>query len=80
VFNNMTVLLNAIAVGALLLGRRTRSLLLEGLVGMYRDNNAEKYYSPSLLSNYGVRYLLFGAVIITLALTSIVVPLIIRFL
>ena len=80
VFIAMTVLLNGIALAALLLGRRTRSLLLDGLVSMYRDYDAEKYYSPSLLSNYGVRYLLFGAVMMTLALTSIIVPLIIRFL
>jgi len=80
VFIIMTVLLNAIALAALFLGRRTRSLLLDGLVGMYQDNNAEKYYSPKLLSNYGARYLLFGGVIITLAVTAIIVPLIIRFL
>jgi len=80
VFIVMTFLLNGIAVTALYLGRRTRRLLLDGLVGMYRDNDTEKYYSPLLVSNYGVRYLLFGGVIITLALTSIIVPLIIRFL
>lgn len=80
VFILMTFLLNGIAVTALYLGRRTRRLLLDGLVGMYRDSDTAKYYSPSLVSNYGVRYLLFGGVIITLALTSIIVPLIIRFL
>ena len=38
-----------------------------------------KYYDPSLMSNYGIRYQLFAAVIGMLALTAIVVPLIIRF-
>jgi hypothetical protein len=76
----MTLLLNGIAVAALYLGRRTRRLLLDGLVGMYRDHDAVKYYNPSLVSNYGVRYLLFVGVIIILGLTSIIVPLIIRFL
>jgi hypothetical protein len=80
VFIAMTVLLNVIAVVALYLGRRTRKMLLNGLVTMYRDNDTEKYYDPSLVSNYGTRYLLFVGVIITLALTSIIVPLIIRFL
>jgi hypothetical protein len=55
-------------------------MLLSGLIAMYHDNDVEKYYDPSLVSNYGTRYLLFGGVIITLALTAIVVPLIIRFL
>ena len=79
VFIAMTVLLNAVAVAALALGRRTRRTLLGGLVAMYRDNEVDKYYDPSLMSNYGIRYLLFTGVIATLAVTAIVVPLIIRF-
>jgi hypothetical protein len=80
VFIAMTLLLNIIAVAALVLGRRTRRLLLHGLVAMYRDHEVDKYYDPSVLSNYGVRYVLFAAVIVTLAITAIIVPLIIRFL
>ncbi len=80
VFIAMTLLLNIIAVAALVLGRRTRRLLLHGLVAMYRDHEVDKYYDPSLLSDYGVRYVLFAAVIVTLAITAIIVPLIIRFL
>ena len=33
---------------------------------MYRDNEVDRYYDPSLVSNYGVRYLLFGSVIVSL--------------
>jgi hypothetical protein len=80
VFIAMTLLLNSIALAALVLGRRTRRMLLNGLVDMYQDHEVGKYYDPSLLSNYGVRYLLFAGVIIILAITAIVVPLIIRFL
>jgi hypothetical protein len=80
VFIAMTLLLNIIAVAALVLGRRTRRMLLNGLVAMYHDNEVDKYYAPSLLSNYGVRYLLFAGVIVSLAITAIIVPLIIRFL
>ena len=75
----VVVLLNVVALTALILGRRTRRLLLDGLVAMYRDNSVDRYYDPSLMSNYGVRYLLFAGVIGTLAITAIVVPLIIRF-
>ncbi|MCY4530673.1 MAG: hypothetical protein OXD46_16805 [Chloroflexi bacterium] len=78
VFILMTVLLNIVAVVALVLGRRNRGILLGGLVAMYRDNDVDRYYDPSLMSNYGVRYLLFGGVIATLGLTAIVVPIIIR--
>ncbi len=80
VFIAMTLLLNIISVAALVLGRRTRRLLLDGLVAMYHDHEVEKYYDPSLLSSYGTRYLLFAGVIVILALTAIIVPLIIRFL
>ena len=80
VFIIMTLLINAIAISALNLGKRTRQMLLDGLVKMYSDNEVEKYYDPSLMSNYNARYLLFSGVIGTLALTAIAVPLIIRFL
>ena len=75
----VVVLLNVVALAALILGRRTRRLLLDGLVAMYSDNDVRRYYDPSLMSNYGVRYLLFAGVIGTLGVTAIVVPLIIRF-
>ena len=80
VFIIMTLLMNTIAISALNLGKRTRQMLLDGLVTMYRDNEVEKYYDPSIMSNYNARYLLFSGVIGTLALTAIAVPLIIRFL
>ena len=79
VFIAMSLLVNAIAVIALLFGRGTRDKLLNGLLAMYRDNNVDRYYDASLLTNYGRRYLLFIGVILCLAVTGIVVPLIIRF-
>ena len=75
----VVVLLNVVAVTALILGRRTRRTLLDGLFAMYRDNDVHRYYNPSLMSNYGMRYLLFAGAIGILAITAIVVPLIIRF-
>jgi len=80
VFIIMTLLMNTIAISALNLGKRTRQMLLDGLVTMYRDNEVEKYYDPALMSNFNARYLLFSGIIGTLALTAIAVPLIIRFL
>ena len=47
---------------------------------MYADNQVDKYYDKSLISGYGTRYLLFGGVIIVLAVTAIMIPLVIRFL
>ncbi len=80
VFIVMTIFLNIVAVVALILGRRTRRTLLGGLVAMYRGNEVHKYYDPTLMSNYAIRYLLFASVIAILGTATIVVPLIIRFL
>ena len=55
VFIIMTLVLNIVAIAALVLGRRNRRTLLDGLVAMYRDNDVDRYYDPSLMSNYGVR-------------------------
>ncbi len=79
VFIVVSLIVNTISITALNVGRKTRSTLLSGLVEMYNDNNVAKYYSPTLLKNYGTRYLLFIGVIASLALLSIAVPLIIRF-
>jgi len=78
VFITMSLLVNGIAVMALNFGKQSRKKLLGGLLAMYQDNDVAQYYDSSLLTSYGKRYLLFTAVIVCLALTSIVVPLIIR--
>jgi hypothetical protein len=76
----MSLLVNAIAVIALNQGKRSREKLLRGVLAMYEDNNVAKYYDASLTIGYGKRYLLFTAVVVCLAVTGIVVPLIVRFL
>jgi len=78
VFIIMSLLVNAIAVIALNYGKQTRNKLLNGLLAMYHDNDVSQYYDSSLLTNYAKRYLLFTGVILCLAITAIVVPLIIR--
>ena len=78
VFIIMSLLVNGIAVMALNFGKQSRNKLLGGLLAMYKDNDVAQYYDSSLLTSYGKRYMLFTAVIVCLAITSIVVPLIIR--
>ncbi|MEE8357553.1 MAG: hypothetical protein V3R33_09620 [Anaerolineales bacterium] len=76
----VTLLINSASLSALLIGRRTRNKLLEGIIKMYQDNQVDQYYPEELLKTYGTRYLLFAAVIVLLGITAIVVPLIIRYL
>ena len=79
IFIIMSLLINSIAVTALNFGKKNREKLIRGLLDMYQDNDVAKYYNESLMTGYGKRYLLFTGVIISLALTGIIVPLIIRF-
>jgi hypothetical protein len=76
----LVIVVNAIAIIGLLTGRQTRNKLLRGLLAMYRDNEVDQYYDTTLLTNYNRRYLLFTGIILCLALTAIVVPVIVRFL
>jgi len=76
----MTIVVNTIAINGLMVGRKTRERLLNGLVSMYVDNQIEKYYDSTLIKNYSTRYKLFAGVILVLAITAILVPLIIRLL
>ena len=78
VFIIMSLLVNSIAVSALNFGRLTRGKLINGLLAMYRDNEVLQYYDASLVTSYSKRYLLFIGVVVCLAATGIVVPLIIR--
>ena len=80
VFIIVTILVNTSAIIALLLGKKTRIQLLDGLIKMYKDSNVDKYYPEEMLSTYGKRYMLFSGVILLLALVAVLVPIIIRFL
>jgi hypothetical protein len=75
----MGLIINAISIAALYFGRGTRNKLLNGLLSMYGDHDVDRYYDPSLLTNYNKRYTLFAGVILSLAVTAIIVPLIVRF-
>lgn len=74
----MTIMVNTISILGLMVGRGTRQRLLTGLIAMYRDNQIDQYYDTSLVLNYGKRYTLFGAIIVVLGVTAILVPVILR--
>ena len=78
IFVALIILINLVAIFGLLKGKQTRSKLLNGLLSMYKDQNVEKYYDSSLLSNYNIRYNLFILVVVFTGLISIIVPFVIR--
>jgi hypothetical protein len=78
VFVALLIMVNLVVIFGLLKGKQTRAKLLKGLINMYRDEQVEKYYDDSLLSNYSTRYNLFIMVIVCTGIIAVVVPFIMR--
>ena len=73
-----TIVINIFAARALVVGRKSREKLLQGLQQMYEDNDVAKYYDNDLMGSYQARYTLFTLVVAVLGAIAIVVPLIAR--
>ena len=78
IFVGLVILINIVAIFGLLKGKQTRTKLLHGLIAMYRDQQVDKYYDASLLSNYSVRYNLFLMVVVCTGIIAIIVPFVMR--
>jgi hypothetical protein len=78
IFVGLVILINIVAIFALLKGKQTRTKLLNGLITMYRDQQVDKYYDESLLSSYSVRYNLFIMVVVCTGVIAIIVPFVMR--
>ncbi|TET74604.1 MAG: hypothetical protein E3J56_02125 [Candidatus Aminicenantes bacterium] len=78
IFVSLTIVVNLIVIQGMLKGKQTRNMLLSGLMKMYKDQDVEGYYDPSLLGNYNTRYNLFILAVVFLGLIAIVVPFVIR--
>jgi len=78
IFVGLLVLVNIVVIFGLLKGKQTRVKLLNGLMSMYRDQNVDKYYDETLLSNYSVRYNLFIMVVVCTVIIAVVVPFVMR--
>jgi hypothetical protein len=78
IFVALIIVINLVAVFGLLKGKQTRTKLLNGLLAMYKDQEVDKYYDPSLVANYNVRYNLFILVVVITGLIALAVPFVIR--
>lgn len=74
----LVVLVNIVVIFGLIKGKQTREKLLNGLITMYKDQQVDKYYDQSLLSNYSVRYNLFIMVVVCTGIIAIIVPFVLR--
>ena len=74
----LVIVVNIIVIIGLLKGKQTRGKLIGGLLQMYKDQNVDKYYDVSLLTNYNTRYNLFILVVVFIGAIAIAIPFIIR--
>lgn len=70
----LVIVINAVVIVGLAKGKQTRFKLLKGLELMYADQGVAKYYDPSILSNYNVRYVLFIVAVTCTGAVAIIVP------
>ncbi len=77
-FVALIILVNLVVIFGLIKGRATRNKLTNGLLKMYRDNDVDKYYDPTLLTNYNTRYNLFIMVVVFTGIIAMVVPFVLR--
>jgi len=70
----LTIVVCIVAEIGLIRGRQASAKLINGLIEMYKDNGVDKYYNPSLLKFYRLRYNLFVIIILITGLISIIVP------
>jgi len=74
IFVALIIVVNLVVEIGLIKGKQTRSKLIAGLIAMYEDHEVAKYYDPSLLSSYQVRYNLFMLAVLFTGIVAIVIP------
>ena len=74
-FAVLVIVVNFVCEIGLIKGRQTRTILLEGLMKMYKDKGVDGYYDLSLLSNYNTRYNLFILAVLVTGLIALIIPL-----
>ena len=75
-FTALVIVVNFVVVAGLLKGKMMRTKLISGLLKMYKDNNVEGYYDPTLLTNYATRYNLFLLAVSFTGVVALLVPIV----
>jgi hypothetical protein len=75
-FTALVIVVNFVVVNGLLKAKQMRNKLITGLLKMYKDNNVEGYYDPSLLTNYATRYNLFLLAVGFTGVVALVIPIV----
>ena len=73
-FTALVIVINFVVINGLLKGKQMRAKLITGLLRMYKDNNVEGYYDPTLLTSYATRYNLFLVAVSFTGIVALLVP------
>jgi len=73
----LTIIICIVSEIGLIRGRQASAKLIKGLIEMYKDNGAEKYYDATLLNHYKLKYNLFMLVILITGIIAVIVPFIV---
>jgi hypothetical protein len=75
-FSALVIVVNFVVVNGLLKGKQMRTKLITGLLKMYKDNNVDGYYDPTLLTSYAARYYLFLLAVSFTGVVALIVPIV----
>ena len=73
----LVVLINFVVLRILSRGKERRAKLMAGLLKMYKEEDMEQYYDPSIDRGYDARYNLFSVVVVSLGSVAILVPILV---
>ncbi|MBT3169047.1 MAG: hypothetical protein HN952_07150 [Candidatus Cloacimonetes bacterium] len=74
IFVSLIIVINIVSEIGLNKGRQAQTKLINGLLKIYKDNNIDQYYDPSLLKTYRTRYNLFILIVLFTGIVAIIVP------
>jgi hypothetical protein len=74
VFVSLIIVINIVSLIGLTKGRQAQTKLINGLLKIYKDNDIDQYYDPSLLETYKTRYSLFMLAVLFTGIVAIIVP------
>ena len=71
------IAINVFVIKALQAGKERRKTLAEGIQKLYKEEDLDKYYSPSIIKGYETRYDLYTKIVGVLASLSVLIPIVV---
>ena len=73
----LVIITNFFVIRILMRGRERRAKLMAGLMEMYREDGADKFYDASLEQNSAARYNLYSVILVATASAATLIPILV---